>query len=83
MAKKMKMAVLAVIALLAISDITFARGGYQERGNRNYRPEFRHNDCRPDYHYRRAVIAPHRRGPAAVYPSRGLFISPFIVISFR
>ena len=82
MAKKMKIAVLAVIALLAISDITFARGGYQERGNRNYRPEIRHSDCRPNYHYRRPVIAPCYRRPAYVYRSSGIVIWPIIVIGF-
>lgn len=82
MAKKMKIAVLAAIALLAISDITFARGGYQDRGNRNYRQESRHSDYRPNHHYRRAIIAPPRRCPVFVYPSRGFFISPIIIIGF-
>jgi hypothetical protein len=81
MFKKIKIAVLAAITLLAISDIAFA-SGRQRGGDRYYRPELRHSDCRPNYHYRRAIIAPPQRGPVAVYPSWGIIISPFIVIGF-
>ncbi|MGA2915134.1 MAG: hypothetical protein ABSE89_03820 [Sedimentisphaerales bacterium] len=80
MLKKMKIAVLAAIVLMAISSAALARDGYGRGdyrgrgGDRYYRPVYRQCDYRPVYRPVYYGYAPCPR-PVYVYPRSGIVIS--------
>ena len=78
MAKKIILTALVGVLLSVFAGSASAYGGKHNGGGR-YGGGF----YRPDYHRNYCDRRVHRRGPVAVYPSRGLFIRPFIIISFR
>lgn len=88
MAKKMTLAVLAVIAILAFANNTFAFGGHRGGGFRHQesRQEFRRDsrrEFRRDFDRHEVRIVPPCRRPVVICPPRsGLRIGSFIIIGF-
>jgi hypothetical protein len=85
MKKTMTLTVLAVIAILALANNTFAFGG--NRGGGGFRHQESRQEFRRDYHrdyYRRdVVIVRPCREPVVVCPSRvGIIIGPFVIVGF-
>jgi len=83
MAKKLMLTALVGVLLLVFAGNAFAYGGRHYGGGRYGGGRFYRSDYyRQDYHNRRVIIAPPQRRAVAVFPSRGLIISPTIIISF-
>lgn len=81
MEKKLVLVVVAVIAILAFANNTFAFGGQRGGG---FRHQESRQEFRRDYHRRNIVIVERRPcRPVYVCPPRvGIIIGPFAIIGF-